>query len=165
MLPYILAAVGGYLIGSSSDKKVIPNKAIFADGGDIYDLGDLTDVDEYDTRSQLEAVLKAIDENKFEYESEYSQKIFVHKYEYSAEAKVMTRFDLPAEVKFEIEIKNIYEEGMEVERKVEISDDDFDYEGLYKRGEISQKNYEKIENFLDKLYKEAMANMDEREMY
>ena len=156
MIEYLLAAVGGYLIGSSRDKKV---EAIFADGGDIYDLGDLTDVDEYDYRSELEAVLKAIDQNKFEYESEYSKRYSVDKYEYSAETKVMTRFDLPFEVKFEIEIKNDYE-GTDIERKVEIGDYDFDYEGLYKKGQISQKNYEKIENFLDNLYKEAIENMD-----
>lgn len=240
MLPYILAVVGGYLIGSSSDKKVIPNQ-IFADGGELIDgspkitiyeedyktkakylkgdigiygrllgsfktgdiryefkpdrfnnkesedyynensekieyeilkynnlyqlekskiekfvegeLGDLTDVDEYDYRSELEAILKAIDQNDFKNEYEEDE----DEIEYSAETKVMTRFDLPFEVKFEVEIKFDYD-GKTINNSIELSGYPFDYEGMYAQGLISKKHYEKINKFFDVLYQEAYDN-------
>ena len=155
MLPYILAAVGGYLIGTSS-KKLLPDEAIFADGGDIYDLGDLTDVDEWDDRSAIEAILKAIDKNDFKYEMDANE----DGYEYSAETKVMTRFDLPFEVKFEVEMEiqtseEGYYNGVHHEYEIEISGYEYDFKGLYKNGVIKENQYKKIMDFFASLKKYA----------
>jgi len=134
MLPYLLAAVGGYLIATSS-KKILPNEATLAYGGELEDL------DEYDERSRLEAVLKGLNQD-FEYEIDAD----TDEYEYSAKTKVMTRFDLPFEIKFEVKMENDYD-GLYYRYEIEIDEDDFDFEGLHKMGVINDMQYNKIKDF------------------
>jgi len=147
MLPYLLAAVGGYLIGTSSKKT--PDEAILADGGETegFDWEPA-----YDDKSLLEAVLKAISENNFKYDGNFSR---YDGYEYYAKTSVKSRIDdQPYDIVFEVE-RERDEEGWSIDYEIEIDGSEFDYEDLHKKGIISYEDYTKIWDFFLELRNEA----------